>query len=588
MYSKKLIGTLGAGIFALGIAASAAPAQAADFAVNNTNDNGGGSLRSAINGANGTAVQDQILFAIPGNGEHTISLASDLPPVTNPVAIRGYSQQRGSSQATPGSAANPTIVIDATNAVRGLHLAGDGIEVRGLVINNAQADGVWVQGDENLVAGSYIGVTARGTGTARNGQYGVHVDGFDNVVGGPAPADRNVVSGNPLGGVHVHSGTGNMVEGNYLGTGELGLAGFGGGGSGVLVESDQNTVKDNLSSSNFYGVNVMGDENTVQGNTLGTDVGGGASLPNETGIDVSGGDRNLIGGPAEGEGNLVSGNRFSGVSFSAPGGDSADENDVQGNVIGVSALGTPLPNNAGVTIVSSDDNTIGGEAEGTGNVISGNTADGVRIISNSRDNKVQGNWIGTDESDADLGNGEHGVKINDAYNNRVGATSGQNLANVIAHNGANGVTVESGVGNAIVRNPLYDNGGLGIDLGADGTTPNDGALDDDAGPNGLQNGPEINGIVAGEVAWDLETEENATYRLEFFVSDACDPSGSGEAQTHVETLEVNTNGNGDAHDNNTPITAAVGQQVTMTATRLGETSGLPRSTSELSPCEEVE
>ena len=56
MYSKKLIGTLGAGIFALGIAASAAPAQAADFAVNNTNDNGGGSLRSAINGANGTAV----------------------------------------------------------------------------------------------------------------------------------------------------------------------------------------------------------------------------------------------------------------------------------------------------------------------------------------------------------------------------------------------------------------------------------------------------------------------------------------------------------------------------------------------------
>ena len=109
----------------------------------------------------------------------------------------------------------------------------------------------------------------------------MHVDGDDNEVGGPAPADRNVVSGNPLGGVHVHSGTGNLVEGNYLGTGESGLAGFGGGGSGVLVESDQNTVKDNLSSSNFYGVNVMGDENTVQGNTLGTDVGGGASLPND-------------------------------------------------------------------------------------------------------------------------------------------------------------------------------------------------------------------------------------------------------------------------------------------------------------------
>ena len=66
MFSKKLIGTLGAGIFALGIAASAAPAQAATFTVNTTNNNGGGSLRSQINAANLTAAKDQILFDIPG------------------------------------------------------------------------------------------------------------------------------------------------------------------------------------------------------------------------------------------------------------------------------------------------------------------------------------------------------------------------------------------------------------------------------------------------------------------------------------------------------------------------------------------
>ena len=128
------------------------------------------------------------------------------------------------------------------------------------------------------------------------------------------------------------------------------------------------------------------------------------------------------------------------------------------------------------------------------------------------------------------------------------ATSGQNLANVIAHNGANGVTVESGVGNAIVRNSLYDNGGLGIDLGADGTTANDGAGRRRRRSERLQNGPEINGSRRREVAWDLETERRPTYRLEFFASDACDPSGSGEAQTHLETLEVNTDANGDAHD----------------------------------------
>ena len=393
MFSKKLIGTLGAGIFALGIAASAAPAQAATFTVNTTNNNGGGSLRSQINAANLTAAKDQILFDIPGGSPHTISLATDLPAVTQPVAIRGYSQP-------DSSLANPTVVIEATNAVRGLYLTGDGVEVRGLVINDAQIDGIWATGDDAVIAGNYIGTNADGDGTVPNGQYGVHIDGNNHRVGGPLAYDRNVISGNPLGGVHVHSGTGNVVEGSYFNTDETGTVGFGGGGSGVLVESDQNTVKDNLSSSNFTGVTVKGDLNTVQGNSLGTDAGGDASLPNVTGINVFGGDRNQIGGPGEDEGNLVSGNSSSGVQLSSDSGDAAEDNDVQGNQIGTSTSGTALPNNAGVTIIQSHDNTIGGGTDDTGNVISGNTRDGVRIISNSRDNKVQGNWIGTNVSGA--------------------------------------------------------------------------------------------------------------------------------------------------------------------------------------------
>ena len=577
MFSKKLIGTLGAGIFALGIAASAAPAQAATFTVNTTNNNGGGSLRSQINAANLTAAKDQILFDIPGGSPHTISLATDLPAVTQRVAIRGYSQP-------DSSLANPTVVIEATNAVRGLYLTGDGVEVRGLVINDAQIDGIWATGDDAVIAGNYIGTNADGDGTVPNGQFGVHIDGNNHRVGGPLAYDRNVISGNPLGGVHVHSGTGNVVEGSYFNTDETGTVGFGGGGSGVLVESDQNTVKDNLSSSNFTGVTVKGDLNTVQGNNLGTDAGGDASLPNVTGINVFGGDRNQIGGLGEEEGNLVSGNSSSGV-HSRP----TPAMRPRTTTSRATRSGRPPPALRSPTTpashLQSHGNTIGG-TDDTGNVISGNTRDGVRIISNSRDNKVQGNWIGTSVSGAVLGNGESGVEIEDAADNRVGTTSGQNLANVIAHNGDDGVTVESGVGNAIVRNSLYDNGGLGIDLGADGTTANDGAGDDDAGPNTLQNGPEIDDVSTTEVEWELETEKDSTYRLEFFVSDACDPSGSGEAQTHVETIQVDTDANGDA-DDTTPIAAAVGQQVTMTATKLGADDA-PRSTSELSPCEEVQ
>jgi hypothetical protein len=586
MFSKKLIGTLGAGIFAFGMAASASSAQAAIHTVVNTNSSGNGSLRDAINTANQTPARDQIWFQIPGNGVHTISLANDLPAVTQPVAIRGYSQP-GSSPATAGSAANPTVVIDATNAARGLHLTGDDIEVRGLVINGAQFDGIWATGDTNVIAGNYIGTNAAGSAIVANGEYGVHLDGDDHVVGGPDPADRNLLSGNFFSSVRVHSGTGNLVEGNYFGTEETGTAGLGSGG--IMVEASQTIVKNNLSSFSINGVTVKGDDNTVQGNNIGTDAGGDAPVGNLIGISVVGGDRNLIGGAAEGEGNLVSANRFSGVSFSSDNGDPAEDNDVQGNLIGTNASGrAPLPNDdAGVSISASNNNTIGGVDEGTGNVISGNGTDGVRIAFEADDNDVQGNWIGTDESEAlDLGNGESGVEIVDGAQNRVGATLAQNPANVIAHNGADGVTVTSGVGNAIVRNSLRDNGELGIDLAADGTTANDGGGDADSGANGLQNGPEIEDATATEVEWELETEPNATYRLEFYANDACDASGSGEGQTLLDTIEATTDANGDADDTTTTaLPAGVGKHVSMTATRLVGAGLVARSTSELSPCE---
>jgi parallel beta-helix repeat protein len=572
MDSKKLAGALGAGIFALGIAASAAPAQAATF---------------AVNAANGTAAADQIDFAIPGAGTHVISLAGPLPAVTQPVAIRGYTQP-GSSQAAAGSAANPTIVIDATNVPNGLQLAGDDSKVRGLVVNRAQTDGIRITGDRNVVTGSYVGTNAAGNAAQANAQYGVHVDGDDNVLGGPAPEDRNVISGNNFGGVLVH-GTGNLVEGSYLGTDETGTAGIGSGG-GVLVEfASQNTVKDNLISFNVVGVTLKSNDNTVQGNSIGTDVNGTAALGNFTGVSVLGGDRNLIGGAADGEGNLVSGNLFSGVHLGTDDDDPAEDNEVQGNLIGTDAAGTaPLPNDTGVDISASGDNTVGGTAPGAGNVISANDTDGVRILSDGADdNDVQGNWIGTDEAETlDLGNGASGVDIDGGSQNRVGATLLQNPANVIAYNDLDGVTVTSGIGNSIVRNSLHDNDELGIDLDANGTTPNDGPLDPDSGPNTLQNGPVIdNATTATQFVWDLDTEANADYRLEFYSNEVCDPSGSGEGQTFLDAIVVTTDANGHADGATVTATpAGSGKWVSMTATRLNGANQVARSTSEFSPC----
>jgi hypothetical protein len=104
MLRRTTIGAIGAGLLALG---ATAPAHAATFAVNNTSSAGAGSLRAAITAANGTAAPDTIEFAIPGNGVHTITPAVQLPAITQPVSIEGYSQPGSSAAARRESRPSP-------------------------------------------------------------------------------------------------------------------------------------------------------------------------------------------------------------------------------------------------------------------------------------------------------------------------------------------------------------------------------------------------------------------------------------------------------------------------------------------------
>jgi hypothetical protein len=559
MIRRTAIGALGAGLLAIG---ATAPAHAATFAVNTTASAGAGSLRSAITAANGTAAPDTIEFAIPGAGVHTITPLTPLPTITQPVSIEGYTQP-GSSAATAGSAAVPTIVINGSNEPFGLDISGNDVEVRGLVVRNAIFEGISIDGSNNVVAGSYVGLNAAGVAANPNGLYGVRIHGGqNNRVGGPNVADRNVIASNPLAEVSVAGGTLHRVEGNYLGTDETGGVGIG-GGSGVVLETALNSVEDNVIALELAGVEVEGDDNTVRGNQVGTDAGGTAALGNFQGINVRGGDRNLI------EDNLVSGNLFSGVQLVADNGDPAEENSVNDNLIGTNAAGSAaLPNGTGVTINASNENTL------TANVVAGNSGDGVLILAaGADDNRLEGNKIGL----PGVGNGGSGVKIDGGDQNHVG-----DPGNTITGNGVDGVTVVAGTGNAIRKNSIHDNVALGIDLGPAGPTPND-PLDADGGANQLQNDPQINAANATRFTWELDAEPSTDYRLDFFVSNACDPSGSGEGETFLDSIQVTTDANGHVNAKTvTAIAAGAGKQVTMTATELAGVAS--RSTSEFSPC----
>jgi hypothetical protein len=502
------------------------------FTVTNTNDSGAGSLRQAITDANNHAGLDTIGFDIPGSGVHTIMPASGLPPIMDPVVIDGYTQPGASQNTlTNGDNAVLLIVLNATAAGVGLNITGpgSGSTVRGLVINRG-SDGIQLTASaiNCTIEGNFIGTDATGKNGLGN-LRGIANFGCDNLlIGGTAPAARNIVSANS--------------------------------GIGVLVSSANN--------------------NMIQGNFIGTDVTGANALGNGTdGIQITGGiaSGNLIGGTTAAARNIISGNGGSGIDISAGSGQQVSGHTVQGNFIGTDVTGTQaLGNLDGVLLSANGNNTVGGTAPGSRNIISGNNRDGVLMEGPETDSVVQGNFIGTDVTGANaLGNASDGVVITGAVNSSIGGTvAGE--GNVIAHNGAVGVELDGGMNNAILGNSIFDNAGLGIDLGGDGVTPNDDC-DTDTGPNNLQNYPVLTSITntSGNVniVGTLNSTANTTFRLEFFGNDAVDPSFFGEGQVFLGFANVTTDAscNADFDVNFPPAPGA--PHITVTATDpMGNTS----------------
>lgn len=648
MNRRTALTVLGASLVALTIGATAAPAVAVPLfpfvTVANTNDSGAGSLRDAIDRVNDPSLtKDVILFNIPGGGRQVITPVTDLPALTAPVTIDGYSQP-GATQATANANAVLNVVIDAAALSRGLEVLTDDSLITGLVIRDASVGvgtGVRIEGDRNVVAGNYIGVTANGEQAAGNSGYGVDVRGEDNVVGGSTVGDRNVISANALHGVMLvgdgnivsgnrvgtdddgttdlgngqsgveivggsnlvggltvaagnlisgngsdgvsidSTGTGNTVLGNRIGTDTAGTAPLSNDGDGVFTESTDTMVSDNVIAANLDdGIRIEADIAVVLDNRIGTNATGTAALPNgRRGIYVDGSD-NVIG--ARGKGNVISGNDSHGIWIGQGFPDPNAGNIVQGNFIGTDINGGGALGNVddGIQLDASD-SQIGGRRSGEGNVVSANGGSG--IDASAEGNRIEGNTVGTNAAvTVALPNGTTGIEVS-GDDNRIGQ-------NTVAFNTEDGIEITSGLGNAIVSNSVFGNGDLGIDLNADGVTLND-AQDLDAGPNDLLNYPVVvTASSATGIDWKVEDGLSATMlRLEFFVSPACDPSGNGESLTPLGATLARTTALGYVGGQLSPSVALVpGQAVVMTATLvLSQGPLVLGSTSEFSVCQTV-
>jgi hypothetical protein len=278
-----------------------------------------------------------------------------------------------------------------------------------------------------LVEGNTIGTDRTGAYALGNGQ-GIGVGASGVTIGGADPAARNLISGNTGAGVSVEN-QGDVVQGNFVGTNANGTAAVP-NGLGIQLFSNGFVIGNLVSGNGPSGGLASGvllwraSNSVVQGNTIGANVTGGAALPNQgPGVWVFDGSHdNLIGGPGPGQGNLIAGNTGDGINLPA-----ADNthNSVQGNRIGTNAAGTaPLGNGGfGVLIYGGSSNLIGGSRPGEGNIISGNTGGGVGIgIASAIGNGVQGNYVGTNAAGT-AGLGNHGAGVT-VFGNSSGNTIG--------------------------------------------------------------------------------------------------------------------------------------------------------------------
>lgn len=422
--------------------------------VTNTLSSGDGSLLAAIEEANSNDEPDEIVFnIIPSIDTEYVDIDSSLPggdaepdvfvirPTTalelfslteDGTTINGHSQSTFNITDVNSNPFGPEIVIDGSHldlgvVADGMFVDASNSQILGLNIQGFSRYGVVVQsGADTTIAGNYIGTNATGAEQRPNAASGVLIVSSNNVVGGTTALDRNVISGNT--------------------------------GSGILVKSENlpNVVSGNTIQGNYIGTNALGT----------SELPNGLDQSNGVGVGIINASNNLIGGTESAAKNLISGNKSVGVLLD---GSFSNSNRVEGNYIGIDALGSnSVPNDRGVVISNSaSDNTIGGATLGTGNVVSGNNGNGIEIRGAS--NKVLGNLIGLNIDKSQKLSNANGIHLENAKGTEIGGSS-PTLGNVISGNRQNGIlmngpdVIESVVRGNLIGTTEADSASLGNEV----------------------------------------------------------------------------------------------------------------------------
>jgi CSLREA domain-containing protein len=524
--------------------------------------------------------------AASANTGHGISISSPAPAVPLPDLPDLGALDLGDIEAVVAFLYTALAAINAPTVIQGNLISGNGL------------DGVHIFGQHTamvFVRGNRIGIDADGDTAVPNGAIGqgngvqVISSAFANFIG-----PFNLISGNnrtnsAANGVYINNGAvrfPNFIAGNLIGPGGSidpfnfdpfnpnidDVLDFGNLENGIRLDTRRQTNAP--ANPTPYSV-IIGPANVISFNGSTTP---GLDLPNADPnagvfITANSADAYLLG-------NFIGGLRF----------------EIMGNP-------QLLGGNKGDGVqVTTSNHRIGGPSLAERNVISGNGRHGITIRnSGTRNVTVQGNLLGRDLLDLlDFGNGGDGIYINAASVLTIGG-SADGAGNVIAASVRNGVKITNGSptqgwANLVSRNRIFGNGtggtGLGIDLDRAANAPDPV---DSNGPvptnfaNMSQNAPVVCGqpgapaacsgqtgptyaIGSGQLALNFalsSSQPNADYLAEVFLVDAPGNGGNGEGRVFVGEMPFQTDAAGNALvplSLLAPPGGATGMQVTVTVT----------------------
>jgi CSLREA domain-containing protein len=484
------------------------------------------SLRAAIQEANRRQGSDTINFSISGSGTQTIHLTKPLPTLndlTGGTTIDGYTQP-GASPNTDPYISDATIQIQlagpAAGSFNGLVIVSPNNMIRGLALFKL-AGAIWIKGraaNDNVIVGNYIGTDAAGNEGAPElsplPAHGVLVEqgASRNVIGGAAPSERNVISGNARNGIGFwHQGTdGNLVINNLIGLGPRG---------------------DKRLSNRRHGIDInLGASHTV------------------------------IGGTQPGERNVVSGNDLNGIEVSHTA--STTQNLIIGNLVGTDASGLlayEYSSNLGTGISVKDrvvDNLV------SDNVVGNNKQGGITIDNYGTcctdGNQFVGNRVGISLDGSAIPNARYGFGVF-ATGSRIGPN------NTIANNPV-GIQIEGNASdrNTVTQNIIYNSSVLGIDLSPVATVNENDVDDADDGPNQQLNFP----VLTQATPQSVRGQACGDCLIEVFLATGS-AENHGEAQSFVGAAAATSDGLFEV-----PVSGVeVGDFITATATNAeGNTS----------------